>query len=201
MRNCTCPVGTYLTTIGTLTCPTSFGQVQKLIFQRANQAAGLGTTTTIKTLSTWTTLLAATDSTKVVVTPYIAAFTAEPGTPREFGSGNEVRDGIPIIFGTNPTKIKCRLYEPSTSILTNLRLLECENLEVTLVNELGYYGHGGTVSVVTGFPVQSMHVSDLILGGFDGPDYVEISFSMASGWSDAFTITAPTDHSGLDHGA
>lgn len=199
MRNCTCPVGTYMTSIGTLTCPTSFGQIQKLIFQRANQTAGLGSTTTIKSLATWTTLLAAVDSTKVVVTPYVSNFTMELGTAREFGSGNEVRNGVPIIFGTNPTKVTLRLYEPSTSIVTNLKALECETLEVTFVNELGYYGHGGTVSVVTGFDVQSFHVSDRMLGGFDSPDYVEIAFSLPANWSSTFTITAPTDHSGLDH--
>ena len=199
MRTCTCPVGTYLTTIGTNTCPTSFGQVQKLIFQRSGQAAGLGSTTTIKLLATWTALLASTSSTKVVVTPFIAGFTPDPGKVREFGSGNEVRDGIPINFGTGPTKYTLKLYEPATSIVTNLKALECESLEVTLVNELGYYGHGGTAGVVKGFTVQQFHVSDRVLGGFDGPDYVEISFSMPPNWSSAFTITAPTDHSGLDH--
>lgn len=212
MRTCTCPVGTYLTTIGTLSCPTSFGQIQKLIFQRAAQADGFGTQATVKTLSTWTTLLSATDSTKVVVTPYIAGLTPEPGTPREYGSGNEVRNGIPIIFGTNPTKFKCKIYEPTSAIVANLKALECESVVVGFVNELGYYGfEAQTVATglpttapvdadeMHGFAVQSFHVTDRILGGFDGPDYVEISFSLPANWSKGWCIQVPTDHSGLDH--
>jgi hypothetical protein len=214
MRNCICPVGTYMTNIGTNTCPTSFGQIQKLLFQRAAQAAGFGTITTTASLATWTTLLTAVDGTKVVVTPFIAGFTPETGKPREFGSGNEVRDGIPIIFGSNPTKVVCKLYEPSSAVAANLKALECESIVVGFVNELGYYGcEAQTVATgvpstspvaadeLHGFTVQSFHVSDRVLGGFDSPDYIEISFSMPSNWSKGFYIQKPTDHSGLDHSA
>lgn len=212
MRACVCPVSTLgMTAIGTLTCPTSFGQVQKLLFQRQAQVAGFGTLTTVKSLATWTALIAATDATKVVVTPFVAGFTPETGTAREFGSGNEVRDGIPILFGTNPTKVKLKIYEPSTAIVANLKALMCESICVGLVNELGYYGfEAQTVATglpttapvsadeMHGFPIQSFYVSNRILGGFDGPDYVEISFAMKSNWDAGFAIVAPTDHSGLD---
>lgn len=214
MRVCTCPVGTYMTNIGALTCPESFGQIQKLLFQRAAQAAGFGTLTSCALLQTWTTLLTATNSTKVVVTPFIAGFTPETGKAREFGSGNEVRNGIPIIFGTNPTKVTCKLYEPTSAVVANLKALECESVVVGFVNELGYYGfEAQTVATgvpstepvsadeLHGFTVQSFHVSDRILGGFDGPDYVEISFSLPANWSTGFHILKPTDHSGLDHSA
>ena len=212
MRSCTCPVGTYIANIGSLPCPASFGQVQKLLFQRAAQVAGFGTLTTTKLLATWTTLLTAVDSTKVVVTPFVAGFTPENGKPREFGSGNEVRDGVPIIFGTGPTKVVVKIYEPTTAIIANLKALECESLEVAFINEQGYYGFQALMAAtglptanpvaadkMHGFNALQFHVSDRVLGGFDGPDHVEISFSMPANWSTAFCIVAPTDHSALDH--
>lgn len=203
MRTCTCPVGTYMTAIGTLSCPTSFGQVQKLIFQRAGglATAGLGTTTTgsTDTYTTWTTLAAATDASKVVVTPFISGFTLEPGGPREFGSGNDVRDGIPIIWGTNPTKVKCKLYEATKAIAANIKALECETIQVALVNENGQVAFDATnTAKVVGFDVQSFHVSDRILGGYDGPDYYEISFSMPANWSAGWYIQTLLSGSMLD---
>jgi hypothetical protein len=203
MRTCVCPVGSFLTTIGTLTCPTSFGQVQKLIFQRAGglSSAGLGTTTTgsTDTYSTWTTLAAATTNAKIVVTPFVAGFTPEPGGPREFGSGNEVRDGIPIIYGTNPTKVKVKVYEASKTIAANLKALECETIQVALVNENGQVAFDATnTGAVVGFDVQSYHVSDRILGGFDGPDYYEISFSMPGNWSSGWYVQTLLSGSMLD---
>lgn len=198
MRNCTCPVGTYLTSITALTCPTSLGQVQKLIFQRTVSTAGA--IADLPTRTTWTTLQSAVNDTKIVITPYISAFTTEVGAAREFGTGNEVRNGIPIIFGSNPTKVTLRLYEPNATVVSNIKALECETISVYLINELGYIAHSlssdGTLG--QGFAIQSFRVSDRMLGGFDGPDYVEISFSLASNWSEDFTILAPTTWSALD---
>ena len=51
----------------------------------------------------WTPLLSAADSTKIVVSPYIQAPTAEAGAARTFGGGNETLGGVEEIIGrTNP---------------------------------------------------------------------------------------------------
>lgn len=197
MRRCTCPVPTYMTSIGTLTCPESFGQIQKLIFWRAGNHIDDVATTIL--LATWTALKAATDSTKAVVTPFLSGLTMELGKAKEFGSGNEVRNGVPIIFGTDPSKVTAKLYEYPQSIIRTLKEMECESLEVILVNELGYFGHRLDGALVKGFPIQSFFVSDKMLGGFDAPDYNELMFSLPAGWSDYFTVTNPTaNFSALD---
>lgn len=204
MRVCQCPVSTLgMTAIGILTCPTSFGQVQKLVFQRAGglAGAGLGTTTTgsTDTYSTWTGLAAASGDSKIVVTPFVSGFTPELGTPREFGSGNEVRNGIPIIFGTNPTKIKVKAYELTSAMAANIKALECETLQVALINENGQVAFDATnTAKVVGFDVQSFHVSDRILGGYDGPDYHEISFSFPANWSAKWYVQTLLSGSMLD---
>jgi hypothetical protein len=200
--------------ITALTCEENIGQVQKLIFQRTYNGTAvnsLGTTSTVITLQTWTTLLAAADDTKVEVTPYIAAHTTEPGKAKEFGSGNEVRNGIPIVFGTDPTKVSCRIYGPTSKLIRELKAMECEVLSVAMINELGWLAGkyltstGGLPSdapgasdLFMGFPMQQFHVSDLILGGLDGPDYIEMSWSFAAGWSDYKCIVKPTAFNGLD---
>ena len=201
MRTCTCPVGTYMTSIGTQSCPSSFGQIQKVIFQRSGglSSAGLGSSTTVLTYATWTALAAATDASKIVVTPTVSGFTTELGAAREFGTGNEVPNGVPIIFGTGPTKVTFKLYEPLSSLVRNLKALECETLQASFVNELGQVAADETSSAaVTGFDIQSFHVSDRMLGGFDSPDYVEVSFSMPANWSKYFTIYTLSSGSMLD---
>jgi hypothetical protein len=198
MRTCTCPVGTYLTNLGTITCPESFGQTQKLVIQRAAAAGtgGYGIVSTVILAATWTALKAAVDSTKAIITPFLSGLTTEIGKAKEFGSGNEVRNGIPIIFGTDPTKVTVKLYEYPASVIRNLKLLACEaNLEIGLINELGFLGCRVDGTIYKGFPIQSLFVSDKMLGGFDGPDYYELTFQMKPNWSDYFTIVDPSAQS------
>lgn len=202
MRTCTCPVGTYLTNLGTLNCPESFGQTQKLIFQRAGAslAGGYGSISTIILLATWTASKAAVDSTKTIITPFLSGFKPEPGKAKEFGSGNEVRDGIAIMFGKDPTKVTVNLYEYPESIIRNLELLACEsNLEVGLINEQGFFGCRLDGAVYKGFPIQGFFIQDRTLGGFDAPDNHILEFSFKANWSKYFTIIDPTaNFSALD---
>jgi hypothetical protein len=46
--------------------------------------------------------------------------------------------------------------------------------------------------------MQAFHISDRMLGGFDGPDYFGITFQLKPGWSDYLDIITPSDFSGLD---
>lgn len=192
MRICDCPVPSYIgSIITTLTpCPETFGQTQKFIFWRSGNSIASVATMIIQ--ATWTTLLAATGSTKAVVSPFIHNPVTEVGVVKEFGSGNEVRDGIPIMIGREMTKFTCRIYDHAESYIRALKELECENLEVILVNGEGEFGHRLDGTVVKGFPIRSFFVSDRKLGGFDEPDVHEIQFSFKPNWSDYFTITDPT---------
>ena len=101
---CTCPAATALTTITAVTCPENFGQIQKVAFQRLVASGVKNSFTTandIKLLASWTTLKAANDSTKIVISPYINAPTVEAGEARTFGGGNETLGGVEEILGAN----------------------------------------------------------------------------------------------------
>lgn len=200
MRRNTCPVPTCLGSITAITCPEDFGQIQKLIFWRSGNS--IATDVLVKTQSTWTTLKAAADSTKAVVTPFLSGLTTEIGKAKEFGSGNDVRNGIPIVVGSDPTKVTVKLYEYPQQTIRDLKALMSESLlEVILVNENGWFGMRKTAAGVInyGFPIQSFFVSDKNLGGFDQPDHNELSFQLPANWSDYFTVIDPTaNFSALD---
>ena len=82
---CDCPLAASLPDVPLSDCPDSFGQIQKVIFQRLESAAGVKNVFTspdkdITKKASWTALLEASDGTKVVVSPYITAPTTEPVT-------------------------------------------------------------------------------------------------------------------------
>jgi len=175
--------------------------VLKLAFRRKSTTAMFATIADMQDEDEWDTLKAATDATKVIVTPIIAGFKPEPGKAKEVGSGNEVPFAIPIQFGTDPTKVTLRIWEASAETIRALKALQCESLEVVLINELGFFGHSvdaATKATVFGFPVYSFHVQDKNMGGAESADYHEISFSLPANWSDYFTITEPDGFNGLD---
>ena len=106
MQLCSCPAATALTTIPAAGCPETFGQIQKIAFQRLKKADGtenkFTTSNDIKLKASWTALMAAADGSKVVVSPYVQAPTNEAGSARTFGGGNETLGGIELVIGREP---------------------------------------------------------------------------------------------------
>ena len=83
-----CPLPTAIASVVTeTTCPTNFGQIQKLIFWRHGNT--LAAVSCAETESVWTTLLAAADDTKAIVTPFVSSATLTPGEARQYGGGND----------------------------------------------------------------------------------------------------------------
>ena len=92
---CDCPLAESLPDVPLNDCPDSFGQIQKVLFQRMESAIGVkNTITDISKKENWTPLLTAEDCTKVVASPYITAPSTEPGAARTYGGGNETLGGI-----------------------------------------------------------------------------------------------------------
>ena len=204
---CTCPAATALTTITAVTCPENFGQIQKVAFQRLVASGVKNAFTTlndIKLLASWTTLKAAADSTKVVVSPYINAPTVEAGEARTFGGGNDTLGGIEEILGANPTSFSAVLRKMPAATIRDLKKLMCEadagNLGVYLFDENGMIGaiqDGSTPTTYYPIPVRSLFVGDKSLGGFEAPDSNTISWSFLPDWSDYLAKVAPTDFNPL----
>jgi hypothetical protein len=188
---CNCPVPTAPATIITELepCGVNFGQTQKMIFWRTGNTIS---TASAVLEATWTGLLAATGDTKAVVSPFIGAPTTDGGEPIEFGSGNEVRNGIPIIIGSEPITFDAMMYGAEQSVIALFKELMCDGLEVILINSDGKFGAKVVGTAMSGFPITSLFVGDKKLGGYDSPDTNALKWRFKPNWSDAFAIVDPT---------
>lgn len=211
MITTSCPAAAALTTVVTPKCSEDVGQIQKLWFSRLvdddnaeiSIPAGDSDSGSILTLASVQTLLTATDSTKLIVTPYIEAPTMEAGEARTSGGGNDSLNGIETIVGVNPTTFTAEIRSQKQSVIKQLKELmgesKAHNLGVYFINENAQIC-GRDVSTTTGstttkkiapIPVWNLFVGDKVVGGLEAPDHNTISFSMAPNWSDDFVILTP----------
>lgn len=186
-----CPPATALESVVTsLTdCPSSVGQVQKLVFWRTGNSIASVTTALIQT--TWDTLLAAADDTKALVTPLLHNPDVPMGDPREFGGGNETQWGATYRKGGQAPTATFTMHDVDQDAITSLKKLACEYLAVIFIDEANRFVYSDTGSTVAGFEVvpNSLFVSDKKLGGFDEPDTNLLMFDLQPMWSDTLEIT------------
>ena len=197
---CKCPLGTALPDIPKFTCGESFGQIQKLAFQRLKGTSGTANKFTaekaITKKASWDALLAATDDTKIVVTPFLNAPSAEAGAARTFGGGNDSLGGIEEVVGAEPTPFTAVIRRLPQTIVKAMKELVCEsqahNLGVYLIDENGAVGAlaGEAEGEYSAIPVESLFIGDKTLGGFDAPDSNAIQFSFRPNWSDDLNVIA-----------
>lgn len=154
--------------------------------------------------ASWAPLLSADDDTKIVVSPYIQAPTAEAGAPRTFGGGNETLGGIEEIIGREPTPFTAVMRKMPQSLIKALKELQCEsdsqNLGVYLFDENGAIGALQDLTTATThypIPIRSLFIGDKTLGGFEAPDSNAIQWSFLPNWSDDLVIIVPEDFNPL----
>lgn len=199
---CPCPKGAAIGDIDTVVCYESFGQIQKVAFQRIYKDDGTRnkfvTAAAITALASWTALLTAEDSTKIVVSPYIQAPTNEPGAPRTFGGGNETLGGIEEIIGREPTPFTGMLRKIPQKIIKQLKALQCEatgdGLGIYMFDENGLIeGIGDDASAGTYYPIpiRAFFVGDKAHGGLEAPDSNAIQWSFLPNYSDDIRIVNP----------
>ena len=199
---CKCPAAAALPDVPAITCAESFGQIQKVAFQRLTQADGtknsFATAAAIGLLASWTPKLSANDDTKIVVSPYIQAPTAEAGAARTFGGGNETLGGVEEIIGREPTPFTGVIRKAPQAVIKALKEMQCEswgdNLGVFLFDENGAIGaieDTGTAGTYYPIPIRSLFIGDKTLGGLEAPDSNAISWSFLPNWSDDLAIVAP----------
>lgn len=208
MFTCKCPAATAITTIPAVTCPETFGQIQKVAFQRLRKADGtknsFTSTAAITALASWSALLSAADSTKIVVSPYIQAPTNEAGAARTFGGGNETLGGVEEIIGREPNSFTAVLRKIPQSVIKVLKELQCEswgdNLGVYLFDENGNIEAIQDETTATTFypiPIRSLFIGDKSHGGLEAPDNNAISWSFLPNYSDNLSIVTPADFNPL----
>lgn len=208
MAICKCPAAAALPNIPNFTCAESFGQIQKVAFQRLYKSTGgknsFTTDAGIGKLASWSPLLAAEDDTKIVISPYIQAPTAEAGAPRTFGGGNETLGGIEEIIGREPTPFTGVIRKMPQSLIKALKELQCEsdsqNLGVYLFDENGSIGALQDPTTATTYypiPIRSLFIGDKTLGGLEAPDSNAVQWSFLPNWSDDLAILTPEDFNPL----
>ena len=208
MQLCSCPAATALTTIPAAGCPVSFGQIQKIAFQRLKMANGTenkflhGTGSgSIDLLASWQTCLTATDGSKIVVSPYIQAPADDGGDARTFGGGNETLGGVEIIIGRNPTNFSGVIRAVSQNIIKAMKALQCEaqadNLGVYLFDENGSIECLSDGTDFYPIPIRALFIGDKKHGNLEAPDSNAISFSFLPNYSDNLIIENPTDFNPL----
>lgn len=207
---CSCPAAAALTSIPGFTCGESFGQIQKLAFQRLSYVDDgdvifngfVEGTNSIKEKASWTELMAATDGSKIVVTPYVENPTQEGGDAITFGGGNETLGGVEEYVGRNASQISFVLRKYPQSTIKALKELQCEtNLGVYLISEHGSFeaieGTDGATPTphtkYTPIPIRSVFVGDKVHGGLEEPDTNSLSFNFLPNYSDDLKIVAPEE--------
>lgn len=204
---CDCPLAASLPDVPVFDCPDSFGQIQKVIFQRMESAIGTkngfkAPTNDIKKKASWTPFLTATDGTKVVPSPYINAPTTEPGAARTYGGGNETLGGIEIVIGREPTPFTGTLLQQKQETIKALKKMQCEGaLGVYLIDENGEIGaivdDAKTPTMYTPIPIYGLFIGDKTLGGLEAPDSNGISWKFMPNWSDNLVRIKPEDFNAL----
>lgn len=205
---CKCPASTALPDIPVSNCPESFGQIQKVAFQRLYKSTGeknsFKTDAGIEKKASWTPLLSADDDTKIVISPYIQAPTGEAGAARTFGGGNETLGGVEEIVGREPTPFTGVMRKLPQKIIKALKELQCEswgdNLGVYLFDENGAIGaiqDAKTATIHYPIPIRSLFIGDKTLGGYEAPDSNNIQWAFLPNWSDDLVIIVPEDFNPL----
>lgn len=189
-------------------CPESFGQIQKVAFQRLYKSTGeknlFKADASIGKKASWTPLLSADDDTKIVISPYIQAPTAEAGAARTFGGGNETLGGIEEIVGREPTTFTGVMRKLPQKIIKALKELQCEswgdNLGVYLFDGNGAIGaiqDAKTATTHYPIPIRSLFIGDKTLGGYEAPDSNNIQWAFLPNWSDDLAFIVPDDFNPL----
>lgn len=206
MITCQCPAAASLETIPAVVCTESFGQIQKVAFQRLHNANGeknkFDTQSAITALASWTPKISAEDSTKIVVSPYIQAPTNEAGAARTFGGGNETLGGVEEIIGREPSPFTGVLRKMPQSVIKAMKSLQCE----AAVDNLGVYlfDENGRIEAIKGgdnvyypIPIRALFIGDKSHGGLEAPDNNAIQWQFLPNYSDDLVIVVPADFNPL----
>lgn len=206
MITCQCPAAASLETIPAVVCTESFGQIQKVAFQRLHNANGeknkFDAQSAITALASWTPKISADDSTKIVVSPYIQAPTNEAGAARTFGGGNETLGGVEEIIGREPSPFTGVLRKMPQSVIKAMKPLQCE----AAVDNLGVYlfDENGRIEAIKGgenvyypIPIRALFIGDKSHGGLEAPDNNAIQWQFLPNYSDDLAIVVPADFNPL----
>jgi len=117
-----------LTPISKFDCAVHFGQLVALLIQRGQSTPSFASEAELKTLAAWTALLAATNGTKVIITPEFAGFTF-PGSEPQYAdeNSNNSIDGNGYFTGFNSVKPAGKFVGIPSALKAQLALISDES--------------------------------------------------------------------------
>ena len=122
---CECPLGTLPNQID-LTCATDLDQIVRIAFQKPQATPSFVTATPITDADTWTTLLAASDDTKVVLSPATANLVIPSSEAVYVGeNSNESINGLGYYLGEQNIRVTGEISSASQLVIDALSDLAC----------------------------------------------------------------------------
>jgi len=184
---CDCPLGAEITDLGNQVCPVTFGLINKVAFQRLGTP--FPTEGDLQTQGDWTTLLAASDDTKVQVSPKFASTEITPTEPITFGGDdNTTPDGETLIVGETTPTFTALFQDLDPDIKLQLIQFSCEsNLGVYLFTDAGVIVHNS----LSPFPMRAFFMGSRGLGGRTEPNQSQMQFNMDIAWDNLLQTTIP----------
>ncbi len=143
--------------------------------------------------ATLTPLLAATASTKVVLTPTFGGLTFPESVPTYEGQNDNLYpDGAGVLVPGNPvvTQMVFTNKDSATRMALKGLMSEGDGLWFYPVNRFGQIIMHTDGS---GIEMLSPGISDMESEGLNKPNRFKLVFSLPYGWSDNLTIVTPTD--------
>lgn len=189
--NITCPLPAALTAIPASTCPFIFGQIVRIAFQQRQTESTFTDLTDFQDKDTWTTLKAASDATKIVMSPVFAGFTIPSSEAlTQGGNDNSTLNGMPEYYGegfVQPTGIFKNLQPAAKKAMLDMvqfslmNAAGASNLTWYLFNKDNYafyIDNGG----IFGAEVYNYRVGSAGGEGLNSPNQTPFSGTMGGEW-------------------
>jgi len=190
---CACPLPTAIPTITNVTCKESFGLVGKFALQQLNQPF-----TDITDEAEWTTAIAATDVTKIALTPLTLDSQEIPAsTPITVGGDdNSTFDGAPIIVGETSVTATFIIRDLPISAYKQLKAYICE------VSRTGIYLLGNKFVISSAddsaIKISSIFIGTPLLGGRTDTNNYPITITFPAGWWENAKVTPTPSFNPMD---
>jgi hypothetical protein len=121
-----CSCESVLPNLVDVTCPQDLDQIVKIAFQLKQSSAPFDSGDSIDEVNSWNALLAASDATKIVLSPATANVTI-PSSEGNFAAedSNESVNGVGYYLGENIVKVTGEIHSPSQAVIDALDSLSC----------------------------------------------------------------------------
>lgn len=191
-----CPAPVALDVIPNQSCGVRFEQITKLVFQRKQSPSSFDASTILEQ-ATWSALLTAGDSTRVVLSPYINNPIIPPGEAlTEGGNDNTTIGGVSRLLGEGFQQATFELRNAGVDVRKAIRSITSEtalvpgftNIWVYMINRFGEIIAKADGS---GIDIYNFFVGGPGTEGFNRDNMQMGKFDLKPGWDEDVTVFKP----------